>query len=68
MVNARVIAASNRDPETLMSNEGFRHDLLYRLNVINIHLPALRERREDILLLADHFLRKHTLQNQTPPG
>ena len=67
MVNARVIAASNRDPETLMSNEGFRHDLLYRLNVINIHLPALRERREDILLLADHFLRKHTPRNQSPP-
>jgi len=67
IVNARVIAASNRDPETLMSSEGFRHDLLYRLNVINIHLPALRERREDILLLADHFLRKHTPRNQTPP-
>jgi DNA-binding NtrC family response regulator len=67
IVNARVIAASNRDPETLMSREVFRHDLLYRLNVINIHLPALRERREDIPLLADHFLRKHTPRQQTPP-
>src|SRR6267378_7520495 len=66
-VNARVIAASSVDPETLMSSETFRHDLLYRLNVINIQLPPLRERREDIPLLAAHFLRKHTPRNQTPP-
>ena len=66
-VNARVIAASSRDPETLMSSETFRHDLLYRLNVINIQLPPLRERREDIPLLAEHFLRKHTSNNRTPP-
>jgi two-component system, NtrC family, response regulator AtoC len=67
MVNARVIAASNRDPETLMSSESFRHDLLYRLNVINIQLPPLRERREDIRLLAAHFLRKHAPRDRTPP-
>lgn len=67
IVNARVIAASNRDPETLMSSEGFRHDLLYRLNVINIQLPPLRERREDIRLLAAHFLRKHAPRDRTPP-
>ncbi len=66
-VNARVIAASSVDPETLMSSETFRHDLLYRLNVINIQLPPLRERREDIPLLAAHFLRKHTPRNQSPP-
>jgi DNA-binding NtrC family response regulator len=66
-VNARVIAASSRDPETLMSSENFRHDLLYRLNVINIQLPPLRERRADISLLAVHFLRKHTPRNRTPP-
>ena len=66
-VNARVIAASSVDPETLMSSETFRHDLLYRLNVINIQLPPLRERREDIPLLAAHFLRKHTPRNQTSP-
>lgn len=66
-VNARVIAASSRDPETLMSSETFRHDLLYRLNVINIQLPPLRERRADISLLAVHFLRKHTPRNRTPP-
>jgi DNA-binding NtrC family response regulator len=61
------IAASSRDPEAMMSSETFRHDLLYRLNVINIQLPPLRERREDIPLLAAHFLRKHTSNNRTPP-
>src|SRR5882724_5854884 len=66
-VKARVIAASSRDPETLMSSETFRHDLLYRLNVINIQLPPLRERRDDIPLLAAHSLRKHTPNNRTPP-
>ena len=66
-VQARVIAASNRDPDTLMSSNSFRHDLLYRLNVINIHLPPLRERRDDIPLLITHFLRKHTLGNPMPP-
>ncbi len=67
IVAARVIAASNRDPEALMSTDNFRSDLLYRLNVINIHLPALRERREDIPLLVTHFLRKHSPKNGTPP-
>ena len=67
IVAARVIAASNRDPEMLMSSDGFRNDLLYRLNVINIHLPSLRERREDIALLAAHFLRKHVPKDGTPP-
>jgi DNA-binding NtrC family response regulator len=66
-VQARVIAASNRDPDTLMAGDSFRHDLLYRLNVINIHLPPLRERRDDIPLLIAHFLRKHTAGNPTPP-
>jgi two-component system response regulator AtoC len=66
-VQARVIAASNRDPETLMASDSFRHDLLYRLNVINIHLPPLRERRDDIPLLITHFLWKHTLGNPMPP-
>ena len=66
-VQARVIAASNRDPDALMSSDTFRHDLLYRLNVINIHLPPLRERRDDIPLLITHFLRKHTLGNPMPP-
>jgi two-component system response regulator AtoC len=66
-MRARVIAASNRDPETLISGEGFRNDLLYRLNVVNIHLPPLRERREDIPLLVAHFLRKHAPSGHRPP-
>jgi two-component system response regulator AtoC len=66
-VQARVIAASTRDPETLMASDTFRHDLLYRLNVINIRLPPLRERRDDIPLLTTHFLRKHTVGNATTP-
>ncbi len=66
-VQARVIAASNRDPETLMAGDSFRHDLLYRLNVINIRLPPLRERRDDIPLLTTHFLRKHTVGNAVTP-
>src|SRR5256714_1040326 len=67
MVQARGIAASNRDPDSLMSSDTFRHDLLSRLNVINIHLPPLRERRDDIPLLIAHFLRKHTPGNPMPP-
>src|SRR5689334_6924940 len=58
-VGARVIAASNSDLEKLSATRAFREDLLYRLNVIQLHLPPLRERREDIPLLVAHFLRKH---------
>ena len=58
-VGARVIAASNSDLEKLAATGAFRGDLLYRLNVIQLHLPPLRQRREDIHLLVAHFLRKH---------
>ena len=65
-VRARVIAASNTDLEKLSSSGAFRRDLLYRLNVIQLHLPPLRERREDIPLLVAHFLLKHSSNAQAP--
>lgn len=67
-VSARVIAATNSDLENLSKHGSFRQDLLYRLNVINLHLPALRDRRDDIPLLISHFLRKHTPAGQVPPS
>ena len=56
--DVRVIAATNRDLERLMSTDRFRHDLYYRLNVFPIHVPPLRDRRTDILLLADAFVER----------
>ena len=57
-VDVRVVAASNRDIEAQVENGGFRQDLMYRLNAVTIDLPPLRERQEDIGLLAEHFARK----------
>ncbi len=58
-VNARVISATNADLHTEVAEGRFREDLLFRLNTIEIHLPPLRERREDIPVLATHFLERH---------
>jgi two-component system response regulator PilR (NtrC family) len=59
-VEVRIIAATNRDLEQMVQQGTFRQDLYYRLNVINIRTPALRERRDDIPLLAVHFLQKYS--------
>jgi two-component system response regulator PilR (NtrC family) len=59
-VNVRVIAASNRDLETEVIEGRFREDLFYRLNVVQINLPPLRARKEDIPLLANYFLEKYS--------
>ena len=64
-VDVRVVAATHRDLEKLVASDAFREDLLYRLNVIPIPLPPLRERLADIVPLAEHFLRLST-RNGTP--
>ena len=62
-VDVRVIATTNRDPKTLVEENKFREDLYYRLNVIPIQLTPLRERPEDIPVLAEYFLDKHSREN-----
>jgi len=65
-VSLRIIAATNRDLKQRVAEQSFREDLYYRLNVVTINLPPLRERPEDILLLAQHFLDKYTRASGRP--
>ncbi|BAN50075.1 sigma-54-dependent transcriptional regulator [Metapseudomonas resinovorans] len=66
-VNVRVVGATHRPLERMVSEGGFREDLFYRLNVLNLDVPPLRERGQDILLLAEHFLDQACAQIQRPP-
>jgi Nif-specific regulatory protein len=61
--NVRLVAATNKDLEKAVSEGSFREDLYYRLNVFPIYLPPLRDRRTDILLLAEYFLQKYNQEN-----
>jgi DNA-binding NtrC family response regulator len=61
-VDVRIIAATNKNLAEMVSQGKFRHDLFYRLNVVRIVLPSLRERSEDIGLLVDHFMKKYNLK------
>ena len=59
-IDVRVVAATNRDLRAMVADGRFRDDLYYRINVLSIDVPALRDRREDIPVLIDFFLKKHT--------
>lgn len=65
-VNTRIIATSNRNLAEAVRNGTFRQDLYYRLNVVNIDIPPLRERQDDIVVLAKHFVKKYSELNDIP--
>jgi DNA-binding NtrC family response regulator len=64
--DVRIISASNRDPQQLVRNKELREDLYYRLNVVQLRLPGLRQRREDVVLLARHFAAKYAARFKQP--
>ena len=63
----RIIAATNRNLQDLVEKDLMRQDFFYRIHVIPIHLPPLRDRKEDIPLLVDHFLKKHDYRDKASP-
>jgi two-component system nitrogen regulation response regulator GlnG len=65
-VNVRIVAATNQDLEAAVGRRAFREDLFYRLNVVSIHLPPLRDRREDLPALVAHFLATFALEQRAP--
>jgi DNA-binding NtrC family response regulator len=66
-VDVRIIAATNKPLEKAVAAREFREDLFYRLNVVRLHIPPLRERREDIRLLVNYFLKKFARDQHTEP-
>jgi two-component system, NtrC family, response regulator len=66
-IDVRIIAATNRDLKKDMENHVFREDLYYRLKVVPLDMPPLRERKEDIIPLAQHFLKKFSKEHRKPP-
>lgn len=66
-VDVRIVAATHRDLEKAIQEGSFREDLYYRVNVINIHVPSLRDRQEDIVPMAEFLIQKHSVKGVTPP-
>ena len=66
-VDVRILLATHRDLEALLAEGGFREDLYYRINVVSLTIPPLRDRRDDILLLAHHFLKRSAKKNHREP-
>ncbi len=67
-IDVRIISSSRGDLKERMAKGAFREDLFYRLNVLDIHIPPLRERRADLPLLLQHFLQRYTPAGKLPPG